>query len=92
MKTASFNVTFTVTSSLQPTYLNVSTTGTPLAGITPGLPTLITDVDDRAVGQVGSGGDAIITGRVSANDTVRLRAKGLALGANNIDVIITVFD
>lgn len=89
MKTAPFTVTFP-SANLQPAVVDVPTAGTPLAGITAGMPTLVNHVNDDPVAIVGGSGDAIVTGRVSAPDTVRLRAKGIGTGP--VEVIITVFD
>lgn len=89
MKTDTFTVQFPQT-NLQPAFVDVDTTGTALDGITPGLPTLVTHTDDHVVPVIGSGGDAIVTGRVSAPNTVRLAAKGI--GTVPIGVVVTVFD
>lgn len=89
MKSAQFTVEFP-SSNLQPAHVDVSAIGTALEGITAGLPTLVTHTADHVVPTIGSSGDAVVVGRVSADDVVRLSAKGIGTGA--VTVLVTVFD
>lgn len=73
----------------QPTYVDVSTAGTPLDFLPQGTPVHVTLTSDIPA-VVAGGGDGVLTARVSAPNTLRFRSKGFPDGA--YDVLVTVFD
>lgn len=87
MKTDTFTLTFP-NSALQPTYIDVTTVGTALAGLPQDAPLVVNMAQDVIVDHVGGGGDGVITVRASAPDTLRFRAKGIR-DAQPVSVVVT---